>query len=306
MKHLIKIALFLTTITLIACGGSSGGGDPETPAGGGTPPAPTITTLTIGKATASEGENITFKVTSTLSIAVPIGFNYRMDFANQDNPASQSDFINERLTGTGHIAANSDSTTISIAIKNDTFKEPAETFRIILSDLSTTDATFTNSSNIAIGTIAESDPDGENPITIENASGAEGSELNFRVTTGSAVTEAINFAYTVDFNPANADDFTGETSGRKTIATNDSSTTISISLAQDTISEPNEAFRITLSDLKPPTSNATFDNSEAIGIILASDPQIRISDATSSSESKITFTVTSTQPISKPINLNTT
>ena len=303
MKHLIKIALFLTTITLFACGGSSGGGDPETPAGGGTPPAPTETDLSIADAGGNEGENITFTVTSTPNIAKAISFRYQVNFTGTAIPSDLAGDTSGDIT----IATNDSNATISIAIFDDNFKEPAETFQIMLSNLSTSSADFTQ--NTAIGTIAESDPNGEIPITITDQSAAEGSSLKFKVTAGVTTTEAIRFAYTIDFagQTATASDLGSgqQLTGRETIATGDSSTTISIGIAEDTQTEPDETFRITLNDLTP--SNATFDFDNrgiAIGKILASDPQISISDATSSSESKITFTVTSTQAIAENISFS--
>ena len=300
MKHLIKIALFLTTLTLIACGGSSGGGDPETPAGGGTPPAPTKTDLSITDAQGREGGNITFTVTSTQNIAKAISFRYQVNFTGAANASDLAGDTSGDIT----IATNDSNATISIAIFNDNFKEPAETFQIMLSNLSTSSADFTQ--NTAIGTIAESDPNGEIPITITNQSAAEGSSLNFKVTAGVTTTEAISFAYTIDFagQTATASDLGSgqQLTGRETIATGDSSTTISIGIAEDTQTEPDETFRITLSRLTP--SNATFDFDNrgiAIGTILASDPQISIANATSIGESNITFTVTANPPIAKQV-----
>ena len=303
MKHLIKIALFLTTLTLIACGGSSGGGDPETPAGGGTPPAPTKTDLSIADAQGSEGGNITFTVTSTPNIAKAISFDYKVNFTGAANASDLTGDTSGKIT----IATNDSNATILIAIFDDNFKEPAETFQIMLSNLSTSSADFTQ--NTAIGTIAESDPNGEIPITITDQSAAEGSSLNFKVTAGVTTTELISFTYTVDFagQTAIASDLGSgqQLTGRETIATGDSSTTISIGIAEDTQTEPDETFRITLSRLTP--SNATFDFDNrgiAIGKILASDPQIRISDATASSENNISFRVTTNQAISKPITFS--
>ena len=85
MNHLIKIALFLTTLTLIACGGGSSGGGSDAP----TTPAPTKTDLSIADARGNEGENITFTVTSNPNIAKEISFKYQVNFTGA---ANASDF----------------------------------------------------------------------------------------------------------------------------------------------------------------------------------------------------------------------
>ena len=265
------------------------------------------TNLSIADAEGSEGENITFKVTSNPTIAEPINFSYTVDFAGQT--ASANDLSGGQLTptGGGTIAANDSSTTISIPIFDDNLREDAETFLVIFSS-DPDDVAFTN--HRVTGTIIKNDATGIIAISVLDATGDEGENITFKVTSGGLVTEAISFSYTVDFagqtNPANASDLTGgqlTPIGNGTIATNDSSTTISIATENDTLTEPDETFRITISNL-PPNSNTTFDNSVAIGTILASDPQIRIADATSSGESKITFNVTSTQPFAKPISFS--
>ena len=90
----------------------------------------------------------------------------KINFANQT--AIASDLISGQTTGTSTIDANNTSTTISIAIENDSIPEPNETFQIQLSNLSTTDATFTKST--AIGTILANDPQ----ISIADATASEG------------------------------------------------------------------------------------------------------------------------------------
>ena len=412
MKSLIKLALlFLTTLTLIACGGSSGGGS-DAP----TTPAPTTTKLSIADASSDEGENITFTVTSTQNIAKAISFRYQVNFTGA---ASASDFTGS-TTGEVTIAANESNATIVIAIANDNDSEPNETFQIQLSNLSPTDATFTNKTatgtilanepikisiadasgdegspiafnvtatknleksivlnytinftgqtasasdlisgqltgtrtiatndnNItieipifddsfkesnetfqiqlnaqlplgtiftnptsidknqtrAIGTIKANDPDGIIAISVANAKGNEGENITFKVTSG-LVTEPINFSYQVNFTgAANASDLTGRTSGRITIADNSDSTTISIAIENDSIPEPNETFQIMLSNLS--TTDATFTKSTATGTILASDPQISITDATASEGENIIFTVTANPPIAEQISFN--
>ena len=257
--------------------------------------------ISIADASGDEGSPIVFNVTATKNLANPIVFNYTIDFTGQT--ASASDLISGQLTGTSTIATNDSNTTISIPIFDDSFKESNETFQIQLSAQLPLGTVFTK--NTAIGTIKDNDPDGIVAISVQDAEGNEGENITFKVTSG-LVKSIIRFTYRIDFagqtNPANADDFIGNLSKDIAIATNDSSVTISISLADDTQTEPNETFRVVLSSLF--TTDATFTKSTAIGTILANDPQIRIADATASEGENIIFTVTANPPIAEQISFN--
>ena len=314
ITKIIKLALlFLTTLTLFACGGGSSGGDPETPAGGGTP-APTKTDLSIADAQSDEGKNITFTVTSNPNIAKAISFDYKVNFANQT--ASESDLTGD-ITGSKTIATNDSNSTISIAIFDDNFKEDAETFQVVLSNLSTASADFTK--NTAIGTIRENDPDGivQSTIRISDATASEGGMLNFKVTIAPPIAdEAVSFDYQVDFddpialNSATASDLTGDTSLRMSIAANSDNTTIEIRTVNDEYKESAENFKIRLSNVS--TNKANITNRIATGTISASDPnqvktRLRISDGnpTEANEGEsIIFTVTNLHPITEPISFS--
>ena len=318
MKKIIslqKIALLFLTLILVACGGSggggsgggnSGGGNSTPPApntdggnGGGGTPTPTTTALTIANAQAGEGSMLNFKVIANPPITKPITFDYRIDFEGQT--ASAADLSSD-IAGSSTITVNSTGTTISILIKDDNIQEPAETFRIVLSNLSpTSDATFTK--NTAIGTIFASDP---TKIRISGATGNEGSMLNFKViaTPPNAKQVTFKFEATVDnktTNPASISDLSGQLTGTSTIDANSTGTTISIAIADDNIRENNETFMVILSDLSP--ADVTFTDHTAIGTILDNDNNavgivtISIADAKATEDSgTINFKVTSAFP----------
>ena len=284
MKSL-KIALLLFTITLFACGGGSPSGRNTIPVpasntdngngGGGTPAAPAPTTaLTIASAAGNEGSMLNFTVTSTPNIAIPISFNYRIDFANQTANANDLNLSSD-LIGTSTIATNDNSTTISIPIVDDNINEPAETFRITLINPSLSGATITQST--AIGTIATNDSDGiKTNLSVENGHGNEGENITFKVTSYQVIADPISFSYRIVFNnpqtlnSALADDLSGQLTGRGAIATNDSSTTISIGTADDNLREQAETFLVVFSNLSPSEVSFGVDNI-AIGTILAND-----------------------------------
>ena len=291
MNTLSKTTLLFFTLTLIACGGGSSGGDPETPAG---TPAPTETALSIANAQGNEGENITFTVTSNPNIAKAISFRYQVNFTGT---ANTSDFTGG-TSGDITIATGDSNATIEIPIAKDGLSEPDETFDVILSDLAPTDATFTNKT--AIGTILANEPI---KISIADASGDEGSNIVFNVTATKNLANPIVFSYTILFNVAIPSDLTGATTGEVTIATGDNNTKIEIPTFDDRFKESNETFQIQLSAQLPLgtvfTNPTSIDKNQttATGTIRENDPDgiiaISVANAKGNEGENITFKVTS-------------
>ena len=279
MKKSLKIALlFLTTFTFITCGGGSSGGGS---AGGGTP---NPTKIRISEATGDEGGMITFKVIATPPITKQITFKYEATVDSKEtNPAKISD-LSGKLTGTSTIDANNTTATISIATVNDTLREKAETFMVILSDLSPNEVTFGD--NVAIGTITENDATGIVIISVADAKASEASSsIKFKVTSAfpaPALGFSFDYEATIDSpfksnSSASTDDFTA-IKNTATIPTDSTNAIISITVAIDDTIEPDETFRLLLTNL---SSNATIDSAKnsAMGTIL-NDDLGEISDAT--------------------------
>ena len=300
MKKIItlqKIALLFLTLTFIACGGGSSGGGSSTPTpnpdgngdggknpdgNGGGVPEDNRTKIRISEATGDEGGMITFKVIANPPIAKQITFTFEATVDNTTT-AGEADLSSE-LIGSGTIATNDSSTTISILTANDNLREHNETFLVILSDLSpTSDVTFTDYE--AIGTILANDPAGIVVISVADAEASEASsEIIFQVTsafpaaTGSPFT--FDYEATVDspFKPnssASTDDFTA-IKNTATIPADSTNAMISITVAIDDTVETNETFSLRLTNL---SENATIDNLIYEGTIL-NDDLGEISDAT--------------------------
>ena len=269
--------------------------------------------ISIENVTGNEGSNLVFRVISNIpAIEQQFRFDYKIDFVGQNNPANSADLSSES-TGRSIIAINSNSTTISIAIKDDNIRENAETFRLILSNPSPEDAIFTNTE--AIGTIAANDTINgiKTNIGIEDAASIEGENIVFTVTSEQTITEEISFNYRVDFanpltpNSANAADLNSGTSGIGIIAANGSSTTISIPIVDDIFKENSETFSIILSDLS--LTGTIFTKSTAIGTIAPSDltgvkTNFSISDASANEGNNIIFTVTANPAIAEQVSFD--
>ena len=293
MKPLYKLALLFFTLTLFACGNSaSGGGSGENP----TQPLPKIS---IADATGDEGGMLNFKVTSDLIATVPINFDYKIEYQT----ATANDLMRD-INTIPQIEIGKNSTTVSVIVVNDNFRESAETFTITLMNPSPSGTTIINST--ATGAIATNDTDGiKTSLSIADAQGREGGMLNFKVTIAQAIAEPISFNYRVDFdnsqNSASIDDLSGKLTGMVHIATNDSSVTISIVTANDSLRENFETFLIILSNLN--LTDATFTDNIGRGTILANDNNgtgivtISAEDAEASEDTgKINFRVSSEFP----------
>ena len=152
---------------------------------------------------------------------------------------------------------------------------------VILSDLSpTSDVTFTD--NEAIGTILAND-DATGIVTISLVTDATASEentgrINFKVKSEFTAISPFTFGYEVDLDNSSADtdDFDGATNGTAIIPAGKDSTTISISIATDDTIEPDETFRLLLTN---PSANVNLEQTSAVGKIL-NDDLGEISDAT--------------------------
>ena len=296
MKSLIKLALlFLTTLTFIACSSSGGDSPPAEP------PA-ILPKISIADATGSEGGTINFKVTSDITATVPISFSSRIEYQT----ASQNDLT--RNTTPTQIEIGQNSTTISVTILNDEIRENAETFTITLMNPSPSGTTITRAT--ATGTIATSDSvDGiKTKLSIsKNTQASEGESINFKVTSAQAIAEQISFDYRIEFdstqtlNSASTADLSGNLTGtmQANIATNDTSTTISIATENDSLREKAESFSIIFSNVNPADATFGVDNIER-GTIIDNDNNatgiviISVADATASeASSEIVFRVSS-------------
>ena len=199
MKKSLKIALlFLTTLILVTCGGSS----KKSPGGDVSIDRPAPPQISITNATGNEGSTINFSVSITYnnSIEKGVSFDYRIDF---DNPltlssATTSDINLNSLTGTSTIASTDIDATISIAIADDLLRETDETFMVVLSNLSPSDGIFID--NIGEGTILANDATGIVTLSVADVEASEDSRtIKFKVTSNFSHSQDITFGYEVVF-----------------------------------------------------------------------------------------------------------
>ena len=208
--------------------------------------------------------------------------------------ADAADFVGP-TTGTATFAAGQSSTTVTITVAGDTLVEGNETFVLALSSPSTgydvSPATLTN-------TILNDDS--AFAIAAGSASEASGS-IPFVVTRSGDLSQAATLSYAVSLaagDTATASDFAGGTlpTGEVTFAANASTATILVPIADDSVSEPDETFTVTLSGagqtITTATAAGTITNDDLPGLSIANASIIEGDAGTS----VLVFTVTASAP----------
>ena len=192
------------------------------------------------------------------------------------NPAAGSDFVDGVLpSGTVSFAAGETSKTITVNVAGNTVVEPNEGFAITLSNPATNTTIGTAT---ASGTIRNDDTSPASlsiaALSADKVEGSSGSTaFTFTVTRGgntSIATSASWAAAGSGANPAAGSDFVGAVlpSGTVSFAAGETSKTITVNVAGDTVVEPDEGFAVTLSN---PAANTTTGTATANGTIRDDD-----------------------------------
>ena len=175
-------------------------------------------------------------------------------------PRLRSDFVGGVLpSGTVSFAAGETSKTITVNVAGDTVVEPDEGFTVTLSNPA---ASTTIGTASAGGTIRNDDASQASlsiaALSADKVEGQSGSTaFTFTVTRGGDTSIATSASWAVTgsgANPAAGSDFAGAVlpSGTVSFAAGETSKTITVNVAGDTVVEPDEGFTVTLSN--PATS----------------------------------------------------
>ena len=123
--------------------------------------------LSIADASAAEGDGtMSFTVTASSAPSTAVTFKYTVTAESGDTATAGSDFtaVTAAAKGSGTIAANAQTTTISVTLTDDNTAESDETFTVTLSEPS--GATISDA--VATGTITDNDTvEPEEPVVIE-------------------------------------------------------------------------------------------------------------------------------------------
>ena len=175
---------------------------------------------------------------------------------------------------------------MSVTLTDDSLDEPEEAFELRLS--AAVNATL--SRGTATGTI--NDNDGAPSLSVADKSASEGAgALAFTVTLSPASGQEVTVAYaTAGGTATEGTDYTAA-SGTLTFAAGETTKTVSVTLADDSLDEPEEAFELRLSA----AVNATLSRGTATGTINDNDgaPSLSVADKSAGEGGgTLAFTVT--------------
>jgi VCBS repeat-containing protein len=223
--------------------------------------------------------NLSFTVTRANGSAGAVDATWTISFESGDTANSADLAAAQALTGTVSFADGETSKTINVGINGDLTIEPSETFTVTLSAPSG-GATLVDS--VATGTIVTDDfTPVPGTLSIGDSSIAEGNTGStnaiFTVTRAGGDDGAVSATWTIGFGTADAVDFGyGQTfSGTVSFADGETSKTIVVAIAGDTVIEPDETYTVTLS---APTGGASLGDSSGAGTIVNNDVNVFINE----------------------------
>ena len=255
------------TFTVTLSSASSGTALPSDATATGTITDDDQAPLSIADASADEGDSATFTVTLNPAAADEVTVDYATSVAASDT-AAQSDFTAKN--GTLTFAAGDTTESFTVATLEDSVDEVDETFTVTLSNVS---GSTLPADPTATGTIIDDD---QAALTIADAGADEGDDITFTVTLDPVSSREVKVDWATSVasgDTAVQADFTAG-SDTLTFAAGDSSKSFTVATVEDTTSEPDETFTVTLSD----ASEATLPGDPtATGAIRDDDtPQVSI------------------------------
>ncbi len=252
------------------------------------------TLISIANASAVEGSNLSFAVTRSGDTTGASSFTWTTgdDTADGANKATADiDYTAVDTAQTVTFAANETTKSITVTSTADDLIEGSETFRVNLTSPTGT----VLASNFATGTITE----GTTGYKINDANADEGETITFTITREGLTTATGSVKWnttadtTADANQATAtDDYTPVTTARTvSFLAGETAKDITVDTDEDTADEPDETFRVVLSQ---PTAGILTD-AFAIGTINDDDaPTLSIANASANEGDNMTFTVSLT------------
>jgi glucose/arabinose dehydrogenase len=260
--------------------------------------------VSVGDLAMLEGDAGARTVTATVSLSAPSPGGVSVRYTTADaSAASPTDFVAK--SGTVTFAANKTTAAIKIAIQGDGTFEPSEAFAI---DLSNPVGAVLGR---AVGTVRLANDDPGPALSVGDVSTVEGDSggpsVFFAVSLSTPSSLPVTVDYTVAHQTTNDGDLKTKP-GTVTIAPGKLSATFQVKTYGDTAVEPDETYRVTLSD----PVNAVIARATATGTLLNDDPgsglRASVGDASisegNSGQRQLVFTVTLSQPAATTVNVS--
>jgi len=227
--------------------------------------------MTIADVTVAEGNAGTTTATFTVTLSAASTQTVTVDYATADDTANAgSDY--QAATGTLVLSPGATTGTISVAVNGDTSNEPDERFSVNLSAA----GNAVIADNQAFATITNDD----GTLSIGDVTVTEGNSGTanavFTVTRTGTTSQAVTVAFATSDGSARAPGDYTATTGTVSFAASESTKTITVAVAGDTLDEDDETFTVTLSG----ATNATIGDAAAVATITDDDasPTISIND----------------------------
>ena len=262
--------------------------------------------VTVADASADEGDAMTFTV--TLDQAVSGGLTVTPSFT--DGSATKGTDYTENTTALTFTGTAGETKTFTVSTTEDGDEEEDETFTVGL----TVSETSVTATDTATGTIVNDDDDGVPTLRIADASASEGDAITFTVTLDQAVSGGLTVTpgFT-DVTATKGTDYTANTAALTFAGTADETRSFTVATTEDTDSEPDETFTVSLAVSGPTdtvtatdTATGTITNDDRDGKgatpperpVVDGDPAVTIADASAAEGDAITFTVTLDKAVS--------
>ncbi|WP_337177061.1 Calx-beta domain-containing protein, partial [Paludisphaera sp.] len=235
-----------------------------------------VPSLAIGSVSVGEGHSGAVAATFTVTLSAASSREVTLAYATSSGTATSGvDFA--AASGTLTFAPGETSKTIVVNVTGDLLDEDNETFTVTISD--PTNATIAAGQAAGTGTIL--DDDAPPTISIADRTVGEGDSgttpAAFTVSLSAPSGKAITVRYATSSGTATSGVDFEAASGTIAFAPGETTKTIFVNVLGDLVVEPDEAFRVTLSD----ATNATIARAEAVGTILDDEgvPSLSIGDA---------------------------
>uniref|UniRef100_UPI003D131D1B beta strand repeat-containing protein n=1 Tax=Sulfurimonas sp. TaxID=2022749 RepID=UPI003D131D1B len=271
----------------------------------GTEPDTDIVNVTLsGDSTVNEGGSATYTITLDAPAATDMDVEVQTGHITTDN----GDLV--PVTTTVTIPAGSSSTTFTVDNVQDTITEGNEDYSVTLTG-TTTGGGFENVSvDTTPLTTTIVDDEGVPSLSINDVSVDEDAgTMTFTVTLSNTSTENVTFDYaSIDGSATAGADYTA-VSGSGIITAGSTTTTITVPITDDYITEGSENFTITLSNQ---SSNALIADGTGIGTITdeatpSAEDTVTLTlsgDATVEESTQASYTVTADKPVATDLSVD--
>ena len=251
-------------------------------------------TVSVEGGSATEGSEVTFKAKLSTAVGsnVVLGWTTGDDDTSGARQATAGTDYTEVTNGSVTITAGQTEATFTVSTRQDTDTEGDETFKVTITG-TTLPGGVTIGTASAIGTIEDDD---DATVSVEGGSATEGSEVTFKAKLSAAVSSDVVLGWTTgDDDTTGArqatagTDYTEVTNGSVTITAGQTEATFTVSSTQDTDTEGDETFKVTITGTTLP-AGVTIGTASAVGTIEDDDGvTVSVEGGSATEGSEVTF-----------------